>query len=247
MASPIPADKTDMLTEMKILLNDTITNDNKAAIRQFLELMKKCNPVVKVEDKKYPHITFRDNMDVDQLSKDPAIDKVLNMFIPKDGYFYSAYRISKNTPSYKNGQRFESVQINGYDSNTACNFMESFSFDVTEGEEIRFVIEYQNTCDKIMLIRYSSHLQPLNYVVQWEIGNLCCRYSYNKHNVLFRVSLGENDQLAMKFEKSDENEVKVKTINHNNNCVHLIHDCILDLCRNEQQIDVFRLASKYLV
>jgi hypothetical protein len=233
-------DKDKLLTEMKTLMNSTLTDDNKETIRRFLELMKKCNRDI-VEEKKYSHISFLDNMNVDELSKDPVIDKVLKMFIPANGYDYSVYHKYTSTSSYKNGQQFDSVQINGFKSTT---FMESFTFDVTGGEDVRFVIEFIAST-RAMFIRYDHSL--LNYVVQSRDDGICFRYSYCKLNGhLCQISLNENDQHVISFEKLDDNEMKVKTINHNNNCGHLIQKCISDLYNNKQFIDIFRLAPTYI-
>ena len=224
-ATNVSVDKTDdkSFTDMITLLNAVVTDDNKETIREFLELMKKCNPVVKVEDKRlYPHIKFQGNkvnLEVlTEFSKNPIINNILENFIPSENCEYEIYK------------HYNKIQIYEFDHSSRYYF-----FDVVTGMLVN------ESAEEWFFSRFANN-QGYN------VNNGRDFYNYNLSNKLESIEFVIKDNLLWKASINEEDVVTIIVYDKEiiGEYPKKIQEYIDDLKANKQLSDKFRLAPKYL-
>ena len=215
------------------LLNATVTNDNKATIREFLELMKKCQRGHRVVDNKYSHIPFveDDNVNFKELSENPVSDNILKTFMPKEGYVYRP-RLS-NTFFELFGQQI-----------STCLFQDVYRFDIMTGN----LVEEKVGFDAWFNAKSSS--------VEGYLVKITNKHTYNTRNVytydlshklksIECVSVYGSTLLNVSINDDGRITIIVKRIDVIKEYPNKIQEYINDLKANKQLIDEFYLAPKY--
>ena len=214
------------------LLKAAMTDDNKEIIREFLELMKKCNPVVKVEKKLYPHIKFYENVELGKLSENSIINDILEKFVPRErNYGYDA--CTDNI--YLNLYEF----ANDWDKSTSAYF-----FDAVTGMLIH---ELKNDNEHTLFMRFSQSENNQGYNIAK--GQWCTHhdvYHYNLSNKLESIEFKLGDKLLCKVSINDK-EIEGRLVIVTDNNIHetyprKIYEYLNELKANTQLIDEFYLA-----
>ena len=222
------ADDADIIS----LLKAAMTDDNKEIIREFLELMKKCNPVVKVEKKLYPHIKFYENVNLEKLSRNTIINNVLEKFVPREGnYMHHADIDTDNT-------RFLL-----YEFIAVWKSASTYIFDIVTGKLIHEV--KTDGHKSFMLFSQCKNNQGYNITK----GYTCDHhdvYHYNLSNKLESIEFKLGDKLLCKVSINDK-EIEGRLVIVTDNNIHetyprKIYEYLNELKANTQLIDEFYLA-----